>query len=369
MLMKRKLQLLLVMLIALSVFISLPSVSKAADSYSIGINHVRPSSCGVANVQPSASKGDEVIITIKPESGYMLKYSDFRIAYNGYTINPKLKNKNDSTHEEVYSFTMPDSDVQININFDTCYKITNQIYFPNSSPNHYGEVYDFGSGLCAGEQGRIFTNPKDGYILSKLELRNTTNDNVEETTTFAQGTVGAYDFTMPAADVYVYALFEKDVPAIYGINITPSKGGSISSDKTEAAVGDIVNLTVKENKGYKLKDIKIQGDSIDPIDLTKIGELKYKFVMPKTSVSITANFEKINNGGTNKPTIDNKNNSTANKSDVTSTNSTNKNGQGKDSSGFVKTGDTNGGSFILYTVVSLISIAGITFIFRYKKQH
>ncbi|EDS73084.1 hypothetical protein NE604_01915 [Anaerofustis stercorihominis] len=169
---------------------------------------------------------------------------------------------------------------------------------------------------------------------------------------------GTYDFTQnnPKPGI-VHAKFEKDTYEIY---ISPDiKGGTITANRKSAGVDDIVTLTVKEDKGYKLKNINIKGDVVDPIKLTKISDLKYQFKMPRSGIFVSADFKKVSD---NTPIVKKGGNTKSSGTKITAAKKTT-------GSGIVKTGDENGDILSFYVILSLLSITGIAFIYRYKRQH
>ena len=62
--------------------------------------------------------------------------------------------------------------------------------------------------------------------------------------------------------------------------------GTVTADKTSAAEGDIVTLTVTPDAGYAVKSVKYNDTVIEPV------EGAYSFTMPDGNVTVTAEFEK-----------------------------------------------------------------------------
>ena len=62
--------------------------------------------------------------------------------------------------------------------------------------------------------------------------------------------------------------------------------GTVTADKTSAAEGDTVTLTVTPDAGYAVKSVKYNDTVIEPV------EGAYSFTMPAEDVTVTAEFEK-----------------------------------------------------------------------------
>ena len=67
-------------------------------------------------------------------------------------------------------------------------------------------------------------------------------------------------------------------------------GGTIEIDPKNATPGQTVTITVKPDKGYEIGDVTVKGIDGEKIDVKRTGDNEFTFVMPKSSVSIKANF-------------------------------------------------------------------------------
>lgn len=120
---------------------------------------------------------------------------------------------------------------------------------------------------------------------------------------------GQYNFKMPASNVTISAEFKSTddegggevTGNTYDIRIgTGIKNGTVTSDKTEAAAGEPVTLTVTPVDGYVLKYlniVKLSGGS--KLDYEVEGD-KYTFIMPGEMVMVGATFAKLYNITVNK---------------------------------------------------------------------
>ena len=67
-------------------------------------------------------------------------------------------------------------------------------------------------------------------------------------------------------------------------------GGTIEIDPKNATPGQTVTITVKPDKGYEIGDVTVKDIDGEKIDVKRTGDNEFTFVMPKSSVSIKANF-------------------------------------------------------------------------------
>jgi hypothetical protein len=73
---------------------------------------------------------------------------------------------------------------------------------------------------------------------------------------------------------------------------TKIDGGSISVSSRNPSKGDTVTITAKPNDGYKVDKITVTDKNGKTVEVTDAGDNKYTFVMPDTTVSISASFAK-----------------------------------------------------------------------------
>lgn len=126
---------------------------------------------------------------------------------------------------------------------------------------------------AAGEAVSVTLTPEEGYRVQEGSL--TLNGKPLSSTLF----------TMPGEDVTLSCVFEQ-IP--YSITIEETVGGKVTADRTEAAPGETVQLTVSPDQGYTLKEgsLLVNGGEVEVSeDLT--------FVMPNSEVTVSAEFEKL----------------------------------------------------------------------------
>ena len=144
-----------------------------------------------------------------------------------------------------------------------------------------GSVLADKSSAGEGETISLTVNPASGYELETISVNGTA---IEGTT-----------FTMPDADVTVTATF-KELPASnYSISLVEGVTG-VTFDKTSAASGEKVTITVAVPDGYQLtggKPTVMNGETSVEVSAVEGQADKFEFTMPAGDVTVTASFETI----------------------------------------------------------------------------
>lgn len=128
-----------------------------------------------------------------------------------------------------------------------------------------------------GAKVTLTVTPDNDYYLDVL----TVNGSVAEVKD------GKAEFTMPAADVTVSATFVQN--GEYAVRLAEFGHLSVKADKTTAAEGETVKLTVSVEYGYQLTELKMNGTA-----LTVTGG-KAEFTMPAAVAEITASATLVQN--------------------------------------------------------------------------
>ena len=130
---------------------------------------------------------------------------------------------------------------------------------------------------AAGTVVTLTATPKSGYTFKQWQV--------------ITGGVKIKDnkFTMPAGNVEVKAIFEKNAtpppaPTYYSITVTKDGSGTASASLTTAAAGTEITLTAKADAGYTFKQWQVITGGVTIKD--------NKFTMPAGNVEIKAIFEK-----------------------------------------------------------------------------
>lgn len=130
-----------------------------------------------------------------------------------------------------------------------------------------------------GDNIALNISPAEGYMLDTLSVTDASGNSV---------TVENNQFTMPASAVSVSATFKEATP--HKINIGASENGSVTADLSEATVGTTVTLTVTPADDYRLSAVTVNDGAVE---VTKVNDTTYTFVMPDADVTVNATFEKI----------------------------------------------------------------------------
>ena len=199
----------------------------------------------------------------------------------------------------VYTFTMPDGDVTINVtkaaktyavkvadaNTDTL-KITS----PEADLDKVAE----------GTSVTVVATPKDGYTLTADGVVVTYGDNQTLKATPDTEKANTYTFAMPAGDATVSAAFEE----VKKYNVTVAgtvENGTVGVEPKTAAAKDVVTVTVTPNTNFKYTDGSLKATYTDGGTKKEINDFKavngkentYTFTMPAADVTVSAAFEPV----------------------------------------------------------------------------
>ena len=104
-------------------------------------------------------------------------------------------------------------------------------------------------------------------------------------------------FTMPADDVEVKAIFEKNASTgtgtgatTYPITVKSAKNGDVTASHKTASKGTTITLTVDPDKGYVLDTLTVLDGKDKELKLTEKNG-KYTFTMPDSKVTVAATFK------------------------------------------------------------------------------
>ena len=137
------------------------------------------------------------------------------------------------------------------------------------------------SKAAVGDTVTITATPADDYefVMWNDEAGNLTTSSLDEV---------SVTFSMPAGKVSLEAVFtaiKRD------ITIENAEHGTIIPDKSRAATGDTITLTVSPNNGYQLDSITITGKSGE-VFVSGLDNIR-TFTMPREEVTVKATFKGI----------------------------------------------------------------------------
>lgn len=157
---------------------------------------------------------------------------------------------------------------------------------------HRNDGTDAAESRKTDENGKI-TLPaptRGGYTLSGWYTAQTGGENVTEDTIYT-------------ADTDLYARWTQNASgggsgggggaaSTYTVNVTRAQNGTDQPDKTNAAPGSKVTLTVAPDRGCKLESLTVTDKSGKEITLTGAADGTYSFTMPDGNVTVKAAFIK-----------------------------------------------------------------------------
>lgn len=79
-------------------------------------------------------------------------------------------------------------------------------------------------------------------------------------------------------------------PSSGGITIVRPSYGSVTASPQNASKGDKVTLTVRPHSGYVLDSLTVKDSKGVEVELTKLSDTKYTFIMPDSQVTVRAEF-------------------------------------------------------------------------------
>lgn len=199
----------------------------------------------------------------------------------------------------VYTFTMPDGDVAINVEKNAkTYEVkvadANKDTLKITSPEADLDK------VTAGTTITVVATPKDGYTLTADGVVVTYGDNQTLKATPDTEKANTYTFAMPAGDATVSAAFEK----VKKYNVTVAgtvENGTVGVEPKTAAAKDVVTVTVTPNTNFKYTDGSLKATYTDGGTKKEINDFKavdgkentYTFEMPAADVTVSAAFEEI----------------------------------------------------------------------------
>lgn len=201
-----------------------------------------------------------------------------------------------SGYDDVYYFTMPESNVTVWGYFtDGIYEITKDIDGNGSLAirDENGNVTDVAE---EGEEIRIYPSADKGYRLGDIYVNYTDADDEDqviypEVEYKNNGNVDYYWFEMPEYDVEIYADFgEGDYVA--WIDRSDMENGTIRVSPNVADEDDTVSIYVTPDTGYQLDELIVEDEDGHDVTTTSLASgTRYTFRMPDSDVTVTATFK------------------------------------------------------------------------------
>ncbi|KAI4449580.1 hypothetical protein C823_004109 [Eubacterium plexicaudatum ASF492] len=150
----------------------------------------------------------------------------------------------------------------------------------------------------AGTGGTASASPSSAEKGTKITLtaKPSTGYHFKEWQVISGGvTISGNSFTMPATNVTVKAVFEKDSDppqaTRYSVTVQAGTGGTASASLSSAEEGTKITLTATPDSGYHFKEWQVISGGVTISNNS--------FTMPDTNVTVKAVFVKNSNGGGN----------------------------------------------------------------------
>ena len=256
------------------------------DEYCDKLESTQPHTVKVANFangtasvsSTSAVQGTKITVTVTPDD---LHY----VAYDGVTVTAANGTKvTVSGTGNTYTFTMPSSDVTVNV------KLEHQ--------RRYAQFYDYDGPVengtvtvspeapqKVGETVTLTIKPDKGYQLGSISAY----DCLAKKNLELSGTGDTRTFVMPDADVRLHATF---VPATaHKVTAAKPDGGTVTLSSESALAGDKVTVTLAPSEGYELTSVSATDATGKSVALSGTGNTR-TFTMPDADVSLSAVFTK-----------------------------------------------------------------------------
>ena len=178
---------------------------------------------------------------------------------------------------------------KVSENDSKSYNITSEV-----TGSEYGEL-TVDSTASAGKKVTVYATPKSLCVLNDIKVV-LASDN--STVSIKKNDDGSYSFYMPGEDVKVLATFAEDSNNIVSeqtgkgtVKVTPSVTGA--SDKATSGETITVKATPDKESYYLFDSITVNDKEGNAIDVTKVDDETFTFVMPKSDVTISTVFKDV----------------------------------------------------------------------------
>ena len=165
-------------------------------------------------------------------------------------------------------------------------------YSVNIIPASDGTATTDKQSAATGETVYIFPEPADGYEVDTIIVqgrRYEYGNFVYYEDAIKPDEKGDYKFVMQESSTEVRVTFKKSPNHVY---ISDSiENGTVLSDKETADESDTVTITIAPSEGFALKTLLCKKQDGTELELTKVDDAHYTFLMPDESVFVSAEFD------------------------------------------------------------------------------
>ena len=219
----------------------------------------------------SAAEGTEITLTAVPNSG--CRFKEWQVVSGGVTIA-------DNT------FTMPAGDVTVKAVFEkipdpepTKYTVTAAAEPAQGGTAAGGGTYDAGASVT------VTAAPAEGYRFVRW-----TENGVEVSAAASYTFTLTKDTVLTAEFSYVGGGNGGSNVTTYPVTVGDTTHGTAKADRTHAAGGTTVTITVTPDEGYELDELTVTDKNGREISVKDKGDGKYSFTMPAGKVTVSVTF-------------------------------------------------------------------------------
>ena len=247
------------------------------------VNIVGPTNGSITVSAPSEGNsyyyGELVTVTVTPDDDYYLAsltvggdpvYAD----YNWYGV-------------YTYSFHIyEDTTVSATFTDELTVSVSYNGYGNYGTASAYGDYWEDDE-FDYGDTVWVECKPKDGYSVESITVVDLITG--YRVSVWESSYENYYCFTMPEHPVRVDVEFAEGE---YKVNVEKSEHGTVSVDIRNASEDDIITITVKPDKDYKLTWLYVKGEDGSRVAYAEHPYLDdtYYFYMPDQDVTVTAIF-------------------------------------------------------------------------------
>jgi|GEM_PF-3152104 len=223
-----------------------------------------------------AIAGTVITVTVTPDAGYY--YVESSLKYNGTGIDDSGAEYDGDIY--IITFAMPEDDAELFAEFEESTGVILRKITVASTVTNGAITADPNADIVPGTKITVTVTPDTDYILSPGSLG-------PSALVFTQVDDTTFTFIMPDGNITLSAAFILDSNKLYTITIPVFANGSVSMPPPSAKAGDTITVTVSPDSGYKLRSGSLKYGS------TSINEDTLEFIMPAENITISAEFEEI----------------------------------------------------------------------------
>ncbi len=219
----------------------------------------------------SPNENDMVTITVRADDGYSLRDSSLDVKdANGNSVAVTRES------DDKYTFTMPAENVVVSAEF-----VYQGVFLVKSTVG--GSVFR----TMDGGRETFRATADSGYEFSHFNVGGDQYNGDYEGDDSNEITLDQNEYLKENASVVVEAVFNEKLGGTHEINCVSGTGGSARSDKSRAAEGEEVTVTVAAHMGYKLNEIVVDGVEVRG---SSSDASKYIFTMPGRDVTVRVTY-------------------------------------------------------------------------------